>query len=188
MPRRPPFLHASLARLWAPWRLEYIKSAGKDTRCFLCALPRLKNDRQNLILARGRLCLVMLNKYPYNNGHLLVAPYRHVADPGRLTDAEALELWRLAALAMRALDRTVRPHGYNLGINLGRPAGAGLPGHLHLHLVPRWSGDVNFMPVVGDTKVLPLTLLQTWDMLAPAMDGAEVMRKRGRGAGRSSRR
>lgn len=162
--RMPP----GLARLWAPWRMEYIKaSASKDPGpCFLCDLPRLKQDRENLILHRGRKGFVILNRFPYNNGHLLVAPYRHVAGMEDLKDAEVTEIWRLADRARGVLDGEMQPQGYNLGINLGRAAGAGLPGHIHLHLVPRWNGDTNFMPILGDTKVLPLTLLQTWDLLA----------------------
>ncbi|MBI2920430.1 MAG: HIT domain-containing protein [Planctomycetes bacterium] len=156
-----------MARLWAPWRMEYIKHAAEPQPCFLCALPKQKKDRKNLILFRGKTGFVILNRFPYNNGHLLVAPYRHAADLGKLTDAEVVELVRMTSRAQKAMKRVMRPHGFNVGVNLGRAAGAGLPGHVHLHLVPRWNGDTNFMPVLGDTKVLPLTLRQTWDLLSP---------------------
>ena len=166
MARRRHLMQGALARLWAPWRMAYIKSAEKDTACFLCALPKQKKDRENLILFRGRTCFVILNKFPYNNGHLLVAPYRHVAEIEEMTDAEALEVMRLTGRAKVAIQKAMAPHGYNLGVNLGRAAGAGLPGHVHQHLVPRWNGDSNFMPIIGETKVLPLTLAESWDMLA----------------------
>ncbi|MCE9583264.1 MAG: HIT domain-containing protein [Planctomycetes bacterium] len=156
-----------MARLWAPWRMAYIKDAGKDSACFLCSLPKSKKDRENLILYRGKTCFVILNKFPYNNGHLLVSPYRHVGEIEEMTDAESLELMKLTGRAKKAIQRAMNPNGFNLGVNLGRAAGAGLPGHVHMHLVPRWNGDCNFMPVLGETKVLPLTLLETWDMLHP---------------------
>ncbi|KAF0240695.1 MAG: hit family [Planctomycetota bacterium] len=166
MAKRGGSMAGAMARLWAPWRMAYIKEAEKGEACFLCGLPKQKKDRENLILKRGKSCFVILNKYPYNNGHLLVAPYRHVADIEKLTNAESLELMRLTGRAKVALDRAMKPHGYNVGVNLGRAAGAGLPGHVHLHVVPRWNGDTNFMPLLGDTKVLPLTLAESWEMLA----------------------
>jgi ATP adenylyltransferase len=166
MARRQQTMAAALKRLWAPWRMAFIKTAHLDQGCFLCDTPRSKKDRENLIMKRGKKCFVILNKYPYNNGHVLVAPYRHVADLEKLTDAEALEMMRLTGASKLALDRAMKPHGYNVGFNLGRAAGAGVPGHVHLHVVPRWNGDTNFMPVIGETKVLPLTLGESWDMVA----------------------
>jgi ATP adenylyltransferase len=163
-------LSAPLARLWAPWRLEYIKSAEGQTRCFLCDDAK-KRHAESLVLHRGKKAFVILNKYPYNTGHLLVSPYRHKDDFDALTDAEVLEMMRLMGAAKRAIARAMGAHGFNVGVNLGRVAGAGLPGHIHLHVVPRWNGDTNFMPVVGETKVLPLTLLQTRDLLAKAWSG-----------------
>lgn len=157
--------------LWAPWRSAYIKSAraGK-AGCFLCDYRKTpKRDRTNLVLLRGETCLVVMNRYPYNVGHLMVAPLRHVGDLGRLDDAERVELLTLAGRAQRALDQAFRCDGHNLGINLGRAAGAGLPGHLHLHVVPRWIGDTNFMPTVGGTKVLPFGLDETYAALAKAL-------------------
>ena len=156
----------ALKRLWTPWRMAFIKTAHLEKGCFLCDLPKSKKDRDNLILKRGKKCYVILNKYPYNNGHLLVAPYRHIADIEKLSDAEALEMMRLTGASKLALDRTMHPHGYNVGVNLGRAAGAGVPGHVHLHVVPRWNGDTNFMPILGETKLMPLTLLESYDMLA----------------------
>ena len=151
-------------RLWAPWRLAYVTAApAPSTDCIFC--DAFKSADAELTVFRGPHAFVILNLYPYNNGHLLVAPYRHVADIEKLTDAESLELMRLTGKAKLALDRAMKPHGYNVGVNLGRAAGAGLPGHVHLHVVPRWNGDTNFMPLLGDTKVLPLTLAESWEML-----------------------
>jgi len=155
--------------------MEYIRTTGRPAPCFLCALPKKKQDRDNLIVFRGRTGFVILNRFPYNNGHILVAPYAHKAELEDLDEAETLELMRLAVRAKQALTAELHPQGFNLGVNLGRAAGAGLPGHVHLHLVPRWNGDTNFMPVIGDTKVLPLTLRQTWDFLSKRM-----MRGKGR--------
>lgn len=133
-----------------------------------CAAPALDDDRQALILHRGATCFVLLNLYPYTNGHLMIAPYRHVAAPGDLTGDERAELWELLDHALAALDRTLKPHGANSGMNLGRVAGAGIEGHLHLHVVPRWSGDSNFMPVLADTRVMPQHLDDTWRLLRDA--------------------
>ncbi len=139
--------------------MPYIKKHSDKTPCFLCAYRAApKKDRANLVLARGRACFVVMNRYPYNVGHLLIAPMRHEAELGGMTGEEREEMLALAARSQKALDGAFRPNGYNLGINLGRTAGAGLPGHIHLHVVPRWNGDTNFMPVTGETKVLPIGL------------------------------
>lgn len=151
-------------RLWAPWRRGYIKQ-GPPQGCFLCRARRATNDRRHWVVHRARHAFVLLNLYPYNNGHLLVAPYRHVARLDRLRDPELLECWRLADQFIRRLDRLMAPHGYNLGMNLGRSAGAGVPGHVHLHLVPRWRGDTNFMPVAGGTKVISDSLDAVYRLL-----------------------
>jgi ATP adenylyltransferase len=158
-----------MERLWAPWRLEYITTADEAEAegCFLCAAVE-GDDEQGLVVARGRQALVVLNKYPYASGHLLVAPARHEGEFGGLTDEEVTEIHRLASQGLGALAETYSPQGYNLGWNLGRIAGAGLPGHVHLHVVPRWAGDTNFMPVLADVKVLPEHLLETRRRLAAA--------------------
>ncbi len=155
--------------LWAPWRLEYIKQAGELERCVFCAevAGELPED-ESLVVRRGRLGIVILNKYPYSSGHLMAAPSRHVGSIGELTDDEALELHRLSVAAVDALGRAYGPDGYNLGWNLGHIAGAGIVDHVHLHVVPRWSGDTNFMPVLAEVKVLPEHLLKTRDRLREA--------------------
>jgi ATP adenylyltransferase len=143
--------------LWAPWRLEYIKAMSDDT-CFLCTGAADARDRENLILKRGEHAIVVMNRYPYNNGHLLVAPIRHLRHLKELTDPERLEIARLIEACIEALGDAVHPHGFNIGLNLGRVAGAGLESHLHYHVVPRWEGDTNFMPVLGEVKVVPQAL------------------------------
>jgi ATP adenylyltransferase len=156
--------------LWAPWRLAYIKGAGRTTEpCIFCALPGQGRDRDNRILHQGARAFAILNAFPYNSGHLMVVPRRHVADPADLDDGETLEIFRLAAAAMEALRMTYRPEGFNVGLNIGRAAGAGILDHLHVHIVPRWVGDTNFMPVVGEVKVLPEDLTETYDRLAAAL-------------------
>ena len=155
--------------LWAPWRLEYIQQADELPGCVFCseAAGELPED-ESLLVHKGQSALVILNKYPYSSGHLLVAPHRHVGEFEELSDDEALEVHRLAGGGIAALAQTYAPQGYNLGCNLGRIAGAGLPGHVHLHVVPRWAGDTSFMPVLADVKVLPEHLLETRRKLAAA--------------------
>ncbi len=146
--------------LWAPWRIPYIRDIGKeDQGCFLChdyAHP--EEDAEDLVLWRTERSLVVLNRFPYNNGHLLIAPARHIADLGEASEAEMLELLKLVRESQRALSIAISPHGFNVGLNFGRCAGAGLPGHLHVHVVPRWNGDTNFMSVCSDTKVVSQSL------------------------------
>jgi ATP adenylyltransferase len=154
-------------RLWAPWRLEYVQSADEQDECVFCA-ARDGDDVERLVVHRGDGAFVLLNKFPYASGHVMVAPNRHLGAFGELDDAEALELHRLTADAMRALDSTFHPEGYNVGWNLGRVAGAGVLDHVHLHVVPRWAGDTNFMPVLADVKVIPEFLEQTRARLADA--------------------
>jgi ATP adenylyltransferase len=153
--------------LWAPWRLEYVKSADEQEGCFFC-LAATGDDGDTLVVHRGEAALVLLNKFPYASGHVLVAPARHVAEFGELTDEETLEVHRLAAAAIGALAQTYGPQGYNVGWNLGRIAGAGVVDHVHLHVVPRWAGDTNFMPVLADVKVLPEHLSESRRRLAEA--------------------
>ena len=148
-------------RLWAPWRLGYISRArtGKgSSRCLFCEKGRSKADAKNLVIARGQFCFSLLNLFPYSNGHMLIAPYRHVAEVGSLHGEEWQEVWKLTDDAIRRLRRMVSPDGFNVGMNLGRAAGAGIPGHLHLHVVPRWVGDSNFMPILSHTRVLAQSL------------------------------
>jgi ATP adenylyltransferase len=154
-------------QLWAPWRLEYIESADKQEECVFCR-ARDGDDEAGLIVHRGEGVFAMLNRYPYASGHLMVAPNRHEGEFGELDGDEALELHRLAAAGLAALAETMRPQGFNLGWNLGRIAGAGVINHVHLHVVPRWAGDTNFMPVLADVKVLPEALEQTRLKLAEA--------------------
>jgi ATP adenylyltransferase len=153
--------------LWAPWRLEYILQAKDrvEEGCVFCSVARAQADRDNLILWRTRHAYVILNKFPYNPGHLMVVPYRHTGDLDGLTPDELADLMLSLRKAVGCLQRMMNPDGYNIGINLGRAAGAGVPEHLHYHIVPRWDGDNNFMPVIGELKVIPQHLLRTYDQL-----------------------
>ncbi len=151
-----------LDRLWAPWRMEFIRSDLDQEGCFICGAADGSDDRQNLVVRRGSACFCLLNRYPYNNGHLLIAPFRHEGLIEALTSKELTEIMVLTVEAKKALDSTINPHGYNMGINLGRTAGAGLPEHLHLHVIPRWTGDTNFVTTAGSTKVIPQALEQLW--------------------------
>lgn len=144
-----------MEKLWAPWRSKYIY-LRKKTKCIFCVPKKSdKNqDRKNYIIERSRHAFSILNKYPYNNGHIMIAPYRHVKSPDLLTDNELLDLMKLVTRTKRGLDELLKPHGYNIGCNLGKISGAGFDRHFHMHIVPRWVGDTNFMPVVGDTKIV----------------------------------
>jgi ATP adenylyltransferase len=150
--------------LWAPWRIEYIRQE-KEGSCFLCRIFTGTNDRGNLLLHRGKTCAVLMNRYPYNSGHLMVTPYRHVAEPSDLTPEETLEMATLSVRAVAALRAVMAPQGFNIGVNLGEAAGAGLKDHLHQHIVPRWVGDTNFMPVLGGPRVMPEALDTTYNVL-----------------------
>jgi ATP adenylyltransferase len=154
-------------QLWAPWRLEYIQSADEQQGCVFCN-ARDGDDEESLVVHRGNRAFVVLNKYPYASGHLMVAPNRHEGEFGDLEDEEALEVHQLAAAGLAALAETMRPQGFNIGWNLGRIAGAGVVDHVHMHVVPRWAGDTNFMPVLADVKVLPEALEQSRRKLAEA--------------------
>jgi ATP adenylyltransferase len=155
-------------RLWAPWRVEYI-TAAKVPGCVFCDAPSAGDDRAALILYRDPSGYLILNRYPYNSGHLMAVSFRHVARLEQLTGEEMQSLMALSGLAVRVLERAMRPEGFNVGMNLGRAAGAGIEDHLHVHVVPRWAGDTNFMPVLGDVKVLPEDLQATYDRLAAAL-------------------
>ena len=154
-------------QLWAPWRLEYIKQADEQLGCIFCEAAA-GEDEEKLVVRRGELAFVLLNRFPYSSGHLMVASYRHVGEFGELTNDEALELHRLARSGIGALAQVYGPQGYNLGWNLGRIAGAGVVDHVHQHIVPRWAGDTNFMPVLADVKVLPEHLAETRSRLSEA--------------------
>ena len=164
--------------IWAPWRLAYITSAseadqpetadvlpGGDPACFLCRCAAPGDDKRKWVIARGRSTVTVMNCYPYNNGHLLVAPLRHVADITRLSAEEDAEIAAEIKRMVAVLARVLRPEGFNIGVNLGRVAGAGVPGHLHWHIVPRWGGDTNFMATVAGTRVIPQSLEALWNAL-----------------------
>lgn len=164
-----------MERIWSPWRMAYIQAAkeqSEDGGCIFCDLPAEGDDVRTMILARGELAFVIVNSFPYNPGHLMVAPFRHVGAFTSLEAAELADVDALVARSIRALEQEMEPHGYNLGMNLGRVAGAGIPDHVHWHLVPRWNGDTNFMPVVGQTRVLPELLEETYARLRPRFEGA----------------
>jgi ATP adenylyltransferase len=163
-------------RIWAPWRVDYIAAtppASDPGGCFICRGLADHDDRKNGIVVRTSASVVLLNRYPYNNGHLLVAPLAHKSDFFALTDPERLDGQRLIERMIERLSATLRPDGFNIGVNLGRVAGAGLPGHLHWHVVPRWNGDTNFMPVLADTKVISQSLEALYDLLVAAENQAK---------------
>ncbi|HID94955.1 MAG TPA: HIT domain-containing protein [Candidatus Latescibacteria bacterium] len=151
--------------LWAPWRMKYILELDRGDGCIFCDKVKDDKDRENLILCRGQYCYVMLNLFPYNNGHLMVIPYKHTDTLTDLSEPERLEFLGLTDQSLKVLQKVLEPDGFNLGINLGRSAGAGIEDHIHLHIVPRWAGDTNFMPVLGDTKVLSESLEETYRKL-----------------------
>ena len=153
-----------LTRLWAPWRSAFLSQRGRR-RCIFCAAKRRGNDRALQVVARGRLAFALLNRYPYNNGHVMIAPYRHVGRLEALKPEEWLDTLRLSQQLMTRLKSAIRPDGFNVGMNLGRVSGAGFPGHLHLHVVPRWNGDTNFMPILGGTKVVSQSLDELYRLL-----------------------
>jgi len=175
-------------QIWAPWRLGYIKGdkaeadkaspkvernflPGADETCFICRAVAESSDRENLLVRRDSVTVTILNRYPYNNGHLLVAPQRHLGRLDELSDETHVECMRVVADWVSTLERTMNAEGFNVGLNLGRVAGAGLPGHLHWHIVPRWNGDTNFMPVLAGVDVIPQSLDALWEMLSEAGGG-----------------
>ena len=152
-------------RVWAPWRLRYVKDANKSDECVFCSKLEADDDRASLIVHRGPTCFVILNLYPYTSGHLMIVPYEHMP---RLQEVEAdvtAEMMELAQQAMRRMEDVYSPEGFNIGLNQGRVAGAGVEGHIHLHVVPRWAGDNNYMPILADTRVMPQSLEETYDAL-----------------------
>ncbi len=157
-------------RIWAPWRLRYVKDADKDNedQCVFCAKPALGDDETALIVHRGESCFVILNLYPYTNGHLMVSPYDHVGRIQEIAPETTSEMLALAKVAMNCLERVYRPQGFNVGFNQGKAAGAGVEHHIHMHVVPRWSGDTNFMPVIADHRVMPQSLEDSYKALKAA--------------------
>jgi ATP adenylyltransferase len=161
-----------MERLWSPWRMEYIMSK-KGERCIFCEKIAGTDDQTNYILHRGETCYVMLNLYPYNNGHLMVSPYRHVPSPEQLEEDELTEMMLLLNKSLKALRRAMHPDGFNVGINIGKAAGAGIEDHVHVHIVPRWKADTNFMPVFSQTRVIPELLDETYQKLKDAWEESE---------------
>jgi ATP adenylyltransferase len=159
-------------RIWAPWRLEYVKDAAKDSEvdCIFCAKPAEDDDEANLIVHRGERCFVILNLFPYTNGHLMVAPYEHLGSLADLSAETTAEMMALTQRAIGVLEEAYAPHGYNVGFNPGGVAGAGVVNHVHMHVVPRWGGDTNFMPVLGDTRVMPQSLEDSYAALKGTFD------------------
>src|ERR1051325_1775362 len=144
--------------LWAPWRMEYILADKSATECIFCAKSHAAEDVKNRLLLRDRICFAILNIYPYSNGHLMVAPYKHTQDLEELTESEMAELLSLVRRCQQILRKAFKPDGFNIGVNIGKAAGAGIEGHLHIHVVPRWNGDSNFMTTVSDVRVIPESL------------------------------
>ena len=153
-----------MEHLWAPWRIAYIQSAPESS-CILCQKPRENNDEVNLILYRGQYNFIILNAFPYNPGHLMVAPYRHIANLQDLGDEETKEHLDIIKKGLELLKKVTEPTGFNIGLNVGKVAGAGIAEHIHTHIVPRWEGDTNFMPVLSDTKVISEALISTYKRL-----------------------
>ena len=153
-----------MERIWAPWRIRYIET-GKTEGCILCEKPVENNDAQNYILYRGEKNFVILNSYPYNPGHLMVAPYRHVSSPEELNEAERNEHYEIVSRCISILRQVINPGGFNVGMNIGKAAGAGIEDHIHTHVVPRWQGDTNCMPVLADVRVIPQALADTYQKL-----------------------
>ena len=162
-----------MEKLWAPWRIDYILSK-KPPGCIFCDKPAENKDEENLIVFRGKYHFIIMNAYPYNNGHMMVVPYRHTASLSGWADQEQQEMMQLADLCVDLLKRTMHPDGFNLGINMGLVGGAGVADHIHLHIVPRWNGDTNFMPVLSDTRVISEGLQATYRKLKAALDEMDL--------------
>ena len=160
-----------MERIYTPWRSTYVTTADEATGCFLCEKPLEDADERNLIVFRGDQVFAVLNLFPYNTGHVLVAPYMHGGDLTALNSATAADLMEVTRMVVGALREEYRPDAFNVGMNLGRPAGAGVPNHVHMHVVPRWTGDTNFMPVLAETKVLPESLEQTYARVHARLHG-----------------
>jgi ATP adenylyltransferase len=160
--------------LWSPWREKFIRCARTNKKnCIFCAKKKSKNDKESLIVYRGKKCFVVLNLYPYNNGHLMVVPYKHKKDFNELDNEEFMELFLLVKKMVNVLKKTHNPDGFNIGINLGRSAGAGVEKHLHIHIVPRWFGDNNFMPIIAKTKVISESLQKTFNLIKKEVEKSD---------------
>lgn len=166
-----------IKRLWAPWRMRYIDGSHKDEGCIFCTKPMddQSRDKENLILYRGKKAFMMMNLFPYTNGHVMVVPYKHTGNIEDLSDEEMLELMRLCKLTVKAMKNIISPEGFNMGFNIGRPAGAGVVDHVHMHIVPRWVGDTNFMPLLSETKVISEHIFDTYDKLKSAISKLEEL-------------
>ncbi|RLI75859.1 HIT family hydrolase [Archaeoglobales archaeon] len=158
-----------MERLFAPWRIRYIL-APKHEGCIFCDFVKESNDRENLILYRGETSFIIMNRNPYNPGHVMIAPYKHVPSTEDLNDEELLESFKLVNLVIRAIRECMNPDGFNIGVNVGKVSGAGIEQHLHIHVVPRWIGDTSFMPVLADVQVIPEALEETYDKLKRTID------------------
>lgn len=162
-----------MQQLWSPWRSQYIESFSKpgENSCFLCnAAETTDSDEELLVVHRSKFCFAILNRYPYNSGHLLIAPYRHVGDYLQLSDDELKDITSLSQKFVNIMQQSLHPHGFNIGFNIGQVAGAGLPGHIHLHIVPRWNGDSNFISVLSETKVISSYLQDTYKQFKELID------------------
>jgi ATP adenylyltransferase len=156
-----------MERLWRPWRMNYVNNIEsiRDDGCIFCTKPEAGDDREALILHRGAAAYIIMNLYPYNTGHVMVAPFRHIAELEALGEDEISGIMELTSLAIQVIKKEMQPQGFNLGVNLGKVAGAGFAEHIHMHIVPRWQGDTNFMPVVGESKVMPESISGTYERL-----------------------
>ena len=159
-----------MENIWAPWRMDYILNE-KENSCIFCDKSKENEDKKNLILLRKNLCFVIMNLYPYNNGHIMIAPYRHFGNVTEANREESLEIFETMQDCVKILEKTFKPDGFNIGINLGRVAGAGIKDHVHLHIVPRWEGDTNFMPVLADVRVIPEHISKTYNTLKENFEG-----------------
>ncbi len=155
----------SYERLWATWRMAYFSQNNPNNECIFCSKPKEDTDRDNLILHRGKHTFTIMNLYPYNNGHIMIIPYRHISDFTKLSKEETTEMMEQLKFMISVIKKTMNPEGFNSGINMGRPAGAGIADHLHMHLVPRWTGDTNFLPIFDDTRVISEHIFATYDKL-----------------------
>jgi len=155
--------------LWAPWRITYVEKATRITECIFCSAIQNLNDEENYVVFRSKYSIAMLNLYPYNTAHTMVAPKRHVPILELLDDEELLDLFKTVNIVTKSIRDEYKPNGFNIGVNIGRAAGAGIESHVHIHIVPRWIGDVNFMPIIGDTKVIPESLQRTYKRIKSAI-------------------
>ena len=161
-----------MERLWAPWRMRYIENADNDDGCIFCTKPAENEDAENLIVLRGEYAFIIMNAFPYSNGHLMVSPFQHTSSLDELSDAEMLDLMNLTRRSVNLLKAAFKPDGFNIGINMGRIAGAGIADHVHIHIVPRWGGDTNFMTVLGDVRVIPESLEVVYQRLVEKLGAA----------------